>query len=270
MRILNSRRRGSGAAALVAVLLSAANPVCADDATVSFRSLREAAPNSVRRDRMLKVEGTAADLQTDANSLKTIEADLLRDGKPAERLTVTVKGDGETWAVDVPPLNDEGKRATVQIVATKSDGTRVTVGRLIEASTPVGCQPGDICKYFGLDVGAHWLPARDELRKVVTLNIYPGKVGRLPSDDTHWNRLSVAVSYDIGDISGNNQSAIRDNHHYSIGMGYRLNRYFRVGTGLSLYRHGDDNDLRRALYLSLSVDLTGFKAIEDLVKIDPN
>lgn len=259
-------------AAVLAVLLSAGNPALADEATVPFRSLKAEATYSVRPDRMLKIEGGARDLQLGGNSLKSLEAGLLVDGDASQRLSVTVNADGDHWNVDVPPLKDPGKQATLRIVAIAMDGTQKTVERTIETPTtpPVGCQPGDICKYFGLDVGAHWLPARDELRKVITLNIYPGRVGRLPSEDTNWNRLSVAVSYDVGDLSGNKQSAIRENHHYSIGMGYRLNRYFRVGTGLSLYRHGDDNDLRRALYLSLSVDLTGFKVIEDLVKIDPD
>jgi hypothetical protein len=260
-------------AVVFAVLMSAGDPVLADEATVPFRSLKDGVPYSVRPDRLLKLEGTARDLLLGANSLKSLEASLLVDGDATERLSVTVNGDGDRWSVDVPPLKDPGKHATLQVVAIAIDGTEKTVDRAIETPTtpPAGCQPGDICKYFGLDVGAHWLPARDELRKVFTVNIYPDKVGRLPSEQfATWERLSVAVSYDVGDISGNNQSAIRDNHNYSIGIGYRLNRYFRVGTGLSLYRHADDNDLRRALYLSLSVDLTGFKVIEDLVKIDPN
>lgn len=269
MKLTKSLAGFCGVAA-IALLMTAGSPAFAQDNTVPFQSLKSGATYPVRPDRMLKLEGTASDLQLSANTLKSVDADLSVEGGAPERLTVTVDGDGDRWIVNVRPLKDAGTRAKVKILATANDGTQQTVERSIESATPVGCQAGDICKYFGVDVGALWLPARDELRKVITINIYPGKVGRSPSEDTYSKRLSVAVSYDVGDISGNNQSAIRDNHHYSIGIGYRLNRYFRVGTGLSLYRHADDNDLRRALYLSLSVDLTGFKVIEDLVKIDPN
>lgn len=122
-------------------------------------------------------------------------------------------------------------------------------------------------RYAGIDVGAVFVPGIDEMRQFVTVNIYWGPVVDKPSNslNPYQGRLSLTIGRDIGDISGNKDSDVKGDHAYSIGIGARLNKYFRISGGRLLYRSVATGKLENEGYLGLSVDLTAFKSFQTLV-----
>jgi hypothetical protein len=222
--------------------------------------------------RVTVLKGVARDLGLQPRQLQSIKADVIAPDGTMTSGKIIVDADGDGWAVEVPALKEKDATVDVQVIGTDKGGATGTPATAkVTATTAPGC-PADqpICKYFGVDLGALWLPGLDEMRKSVSVHIYPGRIGASPEDDLlALKRFSIAASYDLGDFSGNTSSPVRENHLYALGIGYRMNRYFRAGMGLALYRHANDGDLRRALYLTLSVDMTAFDVIQNLVSIDP-
>jgi len=129
----------------------------------------------------------------------------------------------------------------------------------------------DIMKYAGIDYGVVLAPPIDELRQFLLISVYWGPVDDSPPKfNSGWrryvqNRLSLTVGYDLGDLSGNSNSEILDKNSYSIGVGYRFNKYVRLSLGTLFYRSSDSNELRNVGYGSVSIDLTAYDALKGLV-----
>ena len=128
----------------------------------------------------------------------------------------------------------------------------------------------DLQRYAGIDIGGLYAPSIDELRQFLLINIYFGAVDdkprRFSSSQDFWvSRFSLSVGAEMGDLGGSDDAVIRDGKAYAIGVGFRLNKYFRLGVGSMLYRSVSHNDLRSAGYVVISMGLTGFRALEGLV-----
>jgi len=128
----------------------------------------------------------------------------------------------------------------------------------------------DIQKYAGVDVGAVYAPRLNEFRKFFIVSIYYGAVDDKPLEGKGvWeycrNRFSFSIGWDAGDLSNNTKSDIDGTSAYVAEIGYRLNKYFRIGAGRIFYRSKADGDIKRDTAYSLSVDLMGFKALQGLV-----
>lgn len=143
---------------------------------------------------------------------------------------------------------------------------RITLRSEVKTSAMVE----DLQRYAGIDMGALYAPKPGELRQVLLVNIYFGPVDDQPPS-IEWKpshvlkRLSLTVGYDLGDISNNTGSNIDGNNAYVLGLGFRLNKYFRFSVGKFLYRTKSDGDLASDTFYALSADLTAFKALQGLV-----
>jgi len=146
----------------------------------------------------------------------------------------------------------------------------VSVQIVLSAEVSVLTRVQDLQRYAGIDIGGLYAPSIDELRQFLLINIYFGAVDdkprRFSSSQDFWvSRFSLSVGAEMGDLGGSDDAVIRDGKAYAIGVGFRLNKYFRLGVGSMLYRSVSHNDLRSAGYVVISMGLTGFRALEGLV-----
>jgi hypothetical protein len=134
----------------------------------------------------------------------------------------------------------------------------------------------DLQKYAGFDVGALYSFRLSELRSFAVLNIYflgpaefkPGGLlqGR--------QRISLAFGVAIKDISGSTKSKISGENAFVYGLGYRLNKYFRVNVGGMLYRAnlpggsnstgGANGTLRQEFFIGPSIDVTALSGLQSI------
>lgn len=130
----------------------------------------------------------------------------------------------------------------------------------------------DFEKYVGLDFGAIYIPRIDELRSFATANIYFGPVEDSPAPVTATTRkakatqfirqrLSLTFGISIGDLSSGEKSKIKGDNAFLYGVGFRLNKYFRLVTGGAIFRSSIDNELRNEFFIGPSVDVTAFRQI---------
>jgi hypothetical protein len=127
----------------------------------------------------------------------------------------------------------------------------------------------DLEKYAGFDIGAVYVPRVNELRQFLMINVYPfGPVeldtsGLLPHD---WkDRISVSFGFSLADLSGNAHSRIKSDKVFVYGLGYRINKYFRVNIGAVVYRDsGPGNGLLNEWAIGPSVDLTALPALKQI------
>ena len=147
----------------------------------------------------------------------------------------------------------------------------------------------DFEKYVGVDVGAMYLPALDELRSFATVNVYFGPVEDSPAPlesakadgtmEKKWRRafqqrFSLTFGVSTGDISGrsgestfkNNQdkATVKGDNVFLYGAGFRLNKYIRLTTGGAVFRNASDNTLNNVFFVGPSIDLTGLKFLRTL------
>ena len=148
----------------------------------------------------------------------------------------------------------------------------------------------DVKTYYGIDIGAIRLPELDELRSFSTVNIYFGAAEATPEPFSveSWGsfgrflgkRSSLTVGFSLNDISGGSQSDIKGNNAFLFGLGFRINRYFRITAGRSFYRKvtpGDDqmqsddvenrmqrDELAHTCFWGLSIDLFQLQILQTL------
>jgi hypothetical protein len=127
----------------------------------------------------------------------------------------------------------------------------------------------DLQKYAGFDVGAAYVPRINELREFFMINIYPwGPVGLdtqgLISKD--WEgRFSLAVGFSLADLSSNAHSRVKGESAFMYGLGYRINKYFRLNVGGVMYRDaGAGNGLLNEFSIGPSIDLSALPGLKQL------
>ena len=168
---------------------------------------------------------------------------------------------------------------------TDYEGLRDVLGAAVSANVSV--QAGstatditaDLKKYAGFDGGALYVPRLQELRGFATVNIYWGSVALHPDrGQKNWaqERLSLMLGMAVKDLSGGNanDSKIKSNNAFAYGIGFRLNKYFRLNAGGLVYRTSLpavngiggtlDNKLRHELFVGPSIDITAIPALQGI------
>jgi len=124
----------------------------------------------------------------------------------------------------------------------------------------------DLSKYAGFDAGALYAPRINELRGYYMVHIYPtGPVeldtsGHIP----FWDRWSIAVGESTGDLSSNGASRVKGDKAFIYGVGFRLNKYFRVTAGGMLYRDAVGNRLLNEAFIGPSIDVTALPGLKSV------
>lgn len=213
-----------------------------------------------------------ANLQENLKDLKQFKIPGIKpDMTPAQAYEVTK---------DAVGLQDEAARAASAFTRNYKDANEALKKALVETvsqtvtvtqSVPTtSVSISDLQKYAGIDYAALYVPDRDELRQFVVANIYYGSVDDTPNDltgvlDHLQSRVSLSIGWCVGDLSNNQNSDIDGNNAYALGIGYRINKYFRVSAGTMKYRSKADGALRGETFYGISVDLTAFDALKGLV-----
>src|SRR5271157_5908298 len=149
-----------------------------------------------------------------------------------------------------------------------------------DQATDVVC---DLQKYAGFDAGALYSFRLSELRSFFLVHIYFGSVsarpGAPPPKHTagEWlrQRASLAFGMALSDISGSSNSKISGQNAFVYGLGFRLNKYFRITAGGLLYRttlpagaggatSPANGRLRQAFFIGPSIDITGLSALQSI------
>lgn len=127
----------------------------------------------------------------------------------------------------------------------------------------------DLEKYAGFDVGAIYVPRIDELRQFFTVNVYPfgpvelGATGLLKGGIR--SRLSLAFGMSLGDFSSRQSSRISNENVFLYGIGYRLNKYFRVSAGAAVYREASPRSgLLQEVFVGPSIDITALPGLRQV------
>lgn len=143
---------------------------------------------------------------------------------------------------------------------------RVSASATVSTELSVPAQVQDLQRYAGIDIAALYAPVIDELRQFILVSIYFGPVDDSPSP-SFWKagRWSLSVGMETGDLGGGGDAVIKDGKAYAVGLGFRLNKYFRLGAGSLIYRSSSNDELDRTGYMAISMDLTGFKVLQGLV-----
>jgi hypothetical protein len=124
----------------------------------------------------------------------------------------------------------------------------------------------DLSKYAGFDAGALYVPRINELRGYYMVHIYPtGPVeldtsGHIPFLD----RWSIAVGESTGDLSANKASRVKSDKAFVYGVGFRLNKYFRVTAGGMVYRDAVGNRLLNEVFIGPSIDVTALPGLKSI------
>ncbi len=127
----------------------------------------------------------------------------------------------------------------------------------------------DFEKYAGLDYGAVYLPRVDALRQFFTINVYFGAVEDRPLGVTgpaEWfrQRLSLTFGMSVGDLSSQASSKIKGDNAFLYGLGFRLNKYFRITAGAAAFRDRRNDRLSHGFMVGPSIDLTAFRYIRTI------
>ena len=126
----------------------------------------------------------------------------------------------------------------------------------------------DLEKYAGFDVGAIYVPRVDELRQFFMVHVYP--LGPVELDTNGplkggWSRFSLAFGMSLGDFSGREGSRISNQNVFVYGVGYRLNKYFRISAGAALYREASPrNGLLHEAFIGPSIDITALPGLRQI------
>ncbi len=140
----------------------------------------------------------------------------------------------------------------------------------------------DLKKYAGFDVGALYSYRLSELRSFAMAHIYFGPV-QLKTDAPppkpgagEWlrQRTSLAFGIALKDISGASNSKITSEDAFIYGLGFRLNKYFRISAGGMLYRttlpavagtsNAANGTLRQEFFIGPSIDVTALSALQSI------
>ena len=166
---------------------------------------------------------------------------------------------------------DGKKRAVKQYIEDydqllKAFQSQVTANVEMRAPVTQSAAVSDLLRYAGIDMAATYAPDIDEFLKFITVNIYFGLVEDKPRPiaSSIGQRLSLTVGFGSDAISNNDNSEVKGDDVYMLGLGWRINKYFRASFGELIYRN-NDNDLDTDEYISISLDLTAFDQLSSLV-----
>ena len=124
----------------------------------------------------------------------------------------------------------------------------------------------DLNKYAGFDVGALYVPRISELREFNMVHIYPWGPVELDTSGKilFLERWSIAVGASFGDLSSNGSSRVKSDKAFVYGLGFRINKYFRVTAGGLVYRDAVGNRLLNEGFIGPSVDITALSALKQI------
>lgn len=191
---------------------------------------------------------------------------------------------------------DPVRQATERLVnGFLGDMDRLTAAlNPVESATFIGTAPlavgndqqsdlvSDLKKYAGFDLGALYAYRLSELRGFAMVNIYWGPVQlstSAPKSKTgagEWIRERFSLSFGVAlkDISGATDSKISGENAFVYGIGFRLNKYFRLTAGGLLYRavlpaiNGStspaNGSLRQEFFVGPSIDVTAVSALKSI------
>jgi hypothetical protein len=78
------------------------------------------------------------------------------------------------------------------------------------------------------------------------------------------SRFSIALGASIGDISANSGSRVKNDKAFVYGVGYRINKYFRVSAGGAVFRDTKTFDLHNEAFIGPSIDLTALPGLKQI------
>jgi hypothetical protein len=220
----------------------------------------------------LSMEDFAAKFKTPPDYTKI----TLPNPAAATALQDSVKGEvneflGE-YNVVVPALQAALKAVMFTGSASLAVGT--------DSASDVAC---DLLKYAGFDVGALYSFRLSELRSFAIIHIYFGPIqmkttplaAQSSLGEALRQRVSLAFGIALKDISGSTNSKISGENAFVYGIGFRVNKYFRITAGGLLYRTtlpvvtGTSNitngTLRNEIFVGPSIDLTALPALESIL-----
>jgi len=101
------------------------------------------------------------------------------------------------------------------------------------------------------------------------VNVYPFGPVDLDTNGmalVNWkSRFSIALGMSLGDLSTSAKSRIKGDNAFVYGLGYRINKYFRVSVGGMTYRDaGSGNGLLNELFIGPSIDLTALPGLKQI------
>jgi hypothetical protein len=144
----------------------------------------------------------------------------------------------------------------VEVVAQLNQGVELT--QLTDTA--------DLNKYAGFDAGAIYVPRINELREFYMVHIYPfGPVELDTSGGVPLKaRWSIALGASIGDLSGNASSRVKSDKAFVYGVGFRINKYFRISAGAMLYRDAKGNGLLNEAFIGPSIDISALPGLKQV------
>jgi hypothetical protein len=189
-------------------------------------------------------------------------------------------------------LRDQAKEAIRRFLQTYEDvqgaldslKTALFTGTssLVVGNDTQSADVSDLKKYAGFDVGALYSFRLNELRSFAMIHIYFGPI-QLKTDvpangKREWlrQRVSLAFGMALKDISGGdkNKSKVAAQNAFVYGLGFRVNKYFRLSTGGLLYRatlpaingvpSPVTNSLRHEFFVGPSIDVTALPALKTI------
>jgi hypothetical protein len=185
-------------------------------------------------------------------------------------MPVTASISGSNWSI---PL---GALPSATAVNLQLNVTGEPTGAPVPASCAMSSDSGiqltqssvtqDLTKYAGFDTGALHAPRINELRQFYLVHIYPwGPVELNTGSKVPFaQRWSLAVGASGADFSVNPDSRIRNGKAFAYGLGFRLNKYFRVTAGAMVYRDAVTNRLASALCFGPSIDITALPGLTSI------
>jgi hypothetical protein len=153
----------------------------------------------------------------------------------------------------------------------------LTVGQVTQTN-----DVSDLQEYAGFDVGAMYSYRLSELRSFAIVNIYLGPVQSStdaqppkPGKVEWWRqRVSLAFGMALKDLSGSSSSKVTSQNAFAYGVGFRLNKYFRLSAGGLLYRttlpavngvtSPANGTLRNEIFVGPSIDITAWSALKSI------
>ena len=214
----------------------------------------------------------------DVQGLPEVQA-LLKESPPANQSYFAV-AQALKSSKDLRAVNYQAQWKATRDALKGLISAKITTSLAVTASSGVK----DFEKYAAVDLGVAWIPGIEELRSFVTVNIYLGPVEERPYTKGIWKEtlrqtISLTAGYAFADISGRNpqQGLFRDNNAFLVGVGVRLNKYFRLIGGTAIYRRelltapaaGTvsaelQGRLRTAAFLGGSIDVTALPNLRAL------
>jgi hypothetical protein len=150
-----------------------------------------------------------------------------------------------------------------------------------DSDSDVSC---DLLKYAGFDVGALYSWRLSELRSFAMIHIYLGPIqmktiplagANIGFMESLRQRTSLAFGMALKDISGSTNSKISGENAFAYGIGFRINKYFRISAGGLLYRtklpavtgtsNAANGTLRNEIFIGPSIDITALPALQSIL-----